>query len=970
MQATSVFPLTFHAELIMTLGCLTGSGKGIPVEGSYTFLHRGLKKELFPDLMEETAGGVCRWQTPVPFSEGTLTDGDPSTMVGWKGGTMGEIGVEIVVDLKDRYFVDRVVLHQGGHTEEETPGASQKGKVRPGEVPDYVEPTGLNGVEVYARAKEHGPYFLAGRLGEKAQKTPLRERTLSISLGVEARELVLRLDSFNRDVLLSGLEVWGAGLDEPKIYPIPQKMAFDGKGVFSLKETSKVVVGKEASEDTLFTANLLVEKVRENFGMMIPLLRKDEAGHSKGVVLLGKPGECGLLDEGGLTEVRAEGYRLSVRSDRVLVLASDRRGLIYGVETFLQLLGSGEEPAAETCLIEDYPKMGLRGVHFFMPAREDIPFIKRLIRYVLAPMRMNTIFLQVTAGMRFDRRPEINEAWEKGNREAAEGKKPPVPHGQLGGGSYLTKEEVREIVEYARAYGFEVIPEVQSLSHVEYLTMTYPGIAERSEDTYPDSYCPLHPESHKIVFDMIDEVIEVFQPLRYIEMGHDEVYTMGVCERCKGKSRAELYALDVNKIYDYLKSKGLGMMIWSDMLHTFRPYGCPDAIDMIPKDIVMMDFIWYFRTGEDIEVRLLEKGFKVIMGNFYSSHYPRFAARSAREGVIGAEVSTWCHANERDFGQKGKLYDFIYSANIMWSEHYRDELRWTMDRGIAELMPGIRSKLRGELYPSQVKEKRLFPIDLSGRYTAPLRDETGGKGGFDLSGLPRGEVVLRGIPFRIGEGVILVEGEKVRDRRYPSEVEVPVGAKADGLVFLHTCSSDARPRTPVGQYEVLYADGSTAEISLEYGGQMAEWDRRHAAPLAHIAHRHSGYIGTYPADPIWQGKTPTGEDMTLYGFEWVNPHREREIRAIRICASESAGDSALMVVAITGVEVEDCRSGRTVWGAVSDRFYDREHGGHGNGRPCLSEPREHPDQRVRGDADPHAELREGGPSGSLQAVAL
>jgi hexosaminidase len=123
--------------------------------------------------------------------------------------------------------------------------------------------------------------------------------------------------------------------------------------------------------------------------------------------------------------------------------------------------------------------MAIRGVHFGIPPREEIPFIKRLIRHLLAPMRMNTIFLQVTAGMKFDRRPEINEAWERANRKAAMRKAPPVPHGDMVcGGSYLTKEEIRDLVEYAREYGFEVIPEVQSLSHVQYLTITYSEIAE------------------------------------------------------------------------------------------------------------------------------------------------------------------------------------------------------------------------------------------------------------------------------------------------------------------------------------------------------------------------------------------------------------------------------------------------------------------------------------------------------------
>ncbi|MDY7011415.1 MAG: family 20 glycosylhydrolase, partial [Planctomycetota bacterium] len=437
-----------------------------------------------------------------------------------------------------------------------------------------------------------------------------------------------------------------------------------------------------------------------------------------------------------------------------------------------------------------------------------------------------------------------------------------------------------------------------------------PEIAEKP-GVYPDAYCPLHPDSHKIIFDMIDEVIEVFQPERYIEMGHDEVYTLGVCDRCKDKDRAELYALDVNKIYDYLKSKGLGMMIWSDMIQDFRPYGVPDAIDMIPKDIVMMDFVWYFATDRDIETRLLDHGFKVIMGNFYSSHYTRFTSRSAREGLIGAEVSTWGHADEETFGRKGKLYDFIFSSNMMWSEHYADELRWVMDRKIAELMPVLRWQISDDRLPAPVdKAAKYQPIDLSGATTAPMRDKTGGKGGYDLTGLRQGKVTLKSIPFRIPEGVIFLEPQSAPGKCYPSQAEVPVGTKADSLVFLHTCSSDTKPsipntdikaEAPVSAYELLYSDGSTAEVGIEYGWQVAEWNRRFAAPLAHIRHRHAGYIGTYPAVAAWQGKTSCGEDVTLYAFEWANPHPDKEIKTLRIKADDAAGETALITAAVTSV---------------------------------------------------------------------
>ena len=116
---------------------------------------------------------------------------------------------------------------------------------------------------------------------------------------------------------------------------------------------------------------------------------------------------------------------------------------------------------------------------------------------------------------------------------------------------------------------------------------------------------------------------------------------MCLCKRCRGQDKAQLFAQDVNRIYAYLRSKGLGMMIWDDMLNTTRSFACPDALNLIPRDIVLLNFVWYDRTDLDTEDILLRHGFPVVFGNFYSSHFPRFGQRAAKEGILGAEVSFW-----------------------------------------------------------------------------------------------------------------------------------------------------------------------------------------------------------------------------------------------------------------------------------------------------------------------------------------
>ena len=209
------------------------------------------------------------------------------------------------------------------------------------------------------------------------------------------------------------------------------------------------------------------------------------------------------------------------------------------------------------------------------------------------------------------------------------------------------------------------------------MTVAHPDIAERAENSeivevidgkdadippnefYGHSYCPSNPKSYEILFDLIDEIVDVFSPREYVHMGHDEVYQIGVCPRCKGKSPADLLAEDVNRIHAYLAKKGLKMMIWADMFQKVTKYQTSAALDQIPDDIILLDFVWYFHMNEDIEDNLLEKNRKVVLGNMYSSHYPRYETRVVKKGVLGAQTSTWVTTREHEIAREGKMYELF-----------------------------------------------------------------------------------------------------------------------------------------------------------------------------------------------------------------------------------------------------------------------------------------------------------------------
>ncbi len=869
---------------INPLGIAIGSLTDLP--GTYTYFRRGTYEAFFPDLAPEHGGDRGK----IPFSEGSLFC--PEQPIGWKALSLLDLGVDIQIDLKKSVFIDRVLLTQ-----------------------DIKAGSGVAAIEVLV--SEDGKVFRpAGRLtaGVDGEVT---DEEIAVPVGVTACALLVRLHGCFRNIVLKQVDVLGCAFDSPVVYPLPKHAEFaSSRGALPLQGVRGIAIAEGASEDSRFAAELLVAKISEDFGVSLEVCEHARAKGLSGTIIVGLAKELRALKRHKGRAPKPDGYRLNVARKTACLVAPDRRGLIYGVETILSLLRQSPASAIPACSIADEPAMELRGVHIGLPAREEIGFTKRLIRCLLAPMRYNTIFFQITSGMQFDSHPEINEATAEVQARAARGEGPRLPHsGMVAGGSCLTKDEVRDLVAYAREYGFEVIPEIQSLSHVQYLTATYPEIAEREpaeakdeadvdlrkadrrpSGVYAHCYCPLLEKPYEVVFDLIDEIVDVIRPSRYVHMGHDEVYQIGVCERCRDRDPAELLALHVNRLHEYLKSKGLGMMIWGDMLHDCTRYKTPPAIDRIPKDVILLDFIWYFHLDKDIETHLLDHGFKVVMGNMYSSHYPRYAARRSRKGVIGAEVSTWSRGDEYTLGSRGKIYDFIYSANMMWSAAYREELRLTYDRIITGMVPHIRSRLRGRTFPSQVKGSRFSAISL-GRKAGADRDAA--------LRLEPGRRELRGVSFRIGHA-LGVQSKAARESGHPHQVSVAVNRRADSLIFLHATHGNAKRSpssrlTTVGEYVIEYADGGRAKVPIEYGGNIAAWHRRHAEPLHHPMYRHSGYMATYLADPLVQEKTADGEDVTVYGYEWLSPRPNQSIRQVRLRAC-GPSDATVLLFALTAVK--------------------------------------------------------------------
>jgi hypothetical protein len=303
----------------------------------------------------------------------------------------------------------------------------------------------------------------------------------------------------------------------------------------------------------------------------------------------------------------------------------------------------------------------VRAFHVLMPCywggdgRPHIEECEKFIREVLAPSGINVLVVEVGYNFQYHSVPRI------GNANA------------------VGPAEVKRLLKACRESGIKLIPELNCLGHQATgpgsLLGEYPEYREVPgefpsflKDPMPKqsegmSYCPNHPDVHRAVFALLDELAEVFET-DTVHVGMDEVFDIASsnCPRCAGKDPAVLFAEEVTRLHDHLASKGLKMWMWGDRFilaseHGFVDWGWASsrnytypAVDRVPKDIVICD--WHYDVAPPTPRYFVEKGFPTMPAAWWNQGValrylammrelargpdPQAAARS-----LGLMLTTW-----------------------------------------------------------------------------------------------------------------------------------------------------------------------------------------------------------------------------------------------------------------------------------------------------------------------------------------
>lgn len=276
-----------------------------------------------------------------------------------------------------------------------------------------------------------------------------------------------------------------------------------------------------------------------------------------------------------------EAYILEVTPKGATVKATGSAGLFYGLVTLRQLAHGGDTIPCVT--VTDEPRMPYRGMMLDISRHfRDKNFILKQID-AMALLKLNNLHLHLTdaAGWRIeiDRYPELTEyaAWRPGRtwKEWNAGGNLYSHRGDsCAFGGFLTKNDAREIVEYAAKRHINVIPEIEMPSHSEEVTAAYPELScTHSPKGQPD-FCVGNEKTFEFLQNVLDEVMEIF-PSKVIHIGGDEASKQAwkECELCKArmdkenlKDVDELQSYLIKRMESYLNSKGRRLLGWDEII--------------------------------------------------------------------------------------------------------------------------------------------------------------------------------------------------------------------------------------------------------------------------------------------------------------------------------------------------------------------------------------------------------------------
>lgn len=332
----------------------------------------------------------------------------------------------------------------------------------------------------------------------------------------------------------------------PKPFTVPEIASWNGgEGRFTPSSRTRIVVADAKDAQAAHVAQLLSQDYTTLTGSNLPVATGVKA----------KKGDITLQIKKN-KKANAESYTIAITPAGVIITAPSEQGLYWATRTLLQMSEISEDLSLPVGVIADQPEFALRG---FMidTGRKFIPmdYLLSLVD-IMAYYKMNTLHIHLNDnGFKY----YYDDDWDK-TQAAFRMESSNYPELTARDGSY-TKEEFRNLIDYAASKGVEIIPEIDFPAHSLAFTRLKPEIASTGRNGI-DHLDINKPETHEFLETLLEEYIGGENPVfsgRRFHIGTDEY---------QGDSLTmEQFRGFTDRYIKFTKKHGKEPAIWGSLTH-------------------------------------------------------------------------------------------------------------------------------------------------------------------------------------------------------------------------------------------------------------------------------------------------------------------------------------------------------------------------------------------------------------------
>ncbi|MBZ4652232.1 MAG: Beta-N-acetylhexosaminidase [Proteiniphilum sp.] len=401
----------------------------------------------------------------------------------------------------------------------------------------------------------------------------------------------------------------GSAEADYQVVPLPDQIEMTEGKAFALTASTRIIY-PEGNEKMERNAAFLADFLELSTGIR-PEITTDEA--NKDAVIL----SLGLQNE------NPEAYRIQIDRQNIRIEGASEAAVFYGLQTLRKSVpvGNYKHVTFSPATITDAPRFGYRGMMLDVARHfQPVEFVKKYID-LLALHNINRFHWHLTddQGWRIeiDAYPKLMEISSM-RKETVIGRNTGEYDGTPHGG-YYTKEELKEIVQYADERYITIIPEVDLPGHMLAALAAYPELGctggpyevAREWGVFEDVLCPGKEETFTFLEAVLTEVMEIF-PSRYIHIGGDEapktrwekcpdcqarIKELGLKDRNGHTAEHYLQSYVTARIEKFLNDHGRSIIGWDEILEG----------ELAPNATVMS---W---RGMDGGIKAAQMGHDVIM---------------------------------------------------------------------------------------------------------------------------------------------------------------------------------------------------------------------------------------------------------------------------------------------------------------------------------------------------------------------